>query len=83
MAKIKEVRCIRTRFDGSWVIVKVITDQAGLYGVGSASDYYNAPTVVTAIEEVIGPRLIGLDASRIEDTWQSIFTATTGATARS
>jgi mannonate dehydratase len=75
MAKIKEVRCIRTRSDGSWVIVKVITDQSGLYGIGSASDYYNAPTVVTAIEEVIGPRLVGLDASRIEDTWQSIFTS--------
>ena len=38
MAKIKEIRCIRTRVNGTWVIVKVSTDQPGLYGIGSASD---------------------------------------------
>ena len=30
MAKIKEIRCIRTRADGTWLIVKVLTDQPGL-----------------------------------------------------
>ena len=75
MAKIKEIRCIRTRTNGSWVIVKVLTDQPGLYGIGSASDYYHADTVVTAIEQGIGPLLIGRDAGQIEEVWQSTLTS--------
>ena len=67
MAKIKEIRCIRTRSSGTWVIVKVITDQPGLYGIGSASDQYHAETVITAIEQGVGPRLIDREASHIED----------------
>ncbi len=74
MSKIKEIRCIRTRPDASWLIVKVLTDQPGLYGIGSASDYWHCPTVQTAIEEVVAPRLIGRDAGRIEDIWQSTYT---------
>ena len=75
MAKIKEVRCIRTRANGTWVIVKVITDQPGLYGIGSASDHYHSATVITAIETMIGPKLIGREAGHIEDNWQSAFTS--------
>ena len=37
MAKITGVQCLRTRRDGTWVIVKGLTDQPGLYGLGSAS----------------------------------------------
>ena len=75
MAKIKEIRCIRTRATGTWIIVKVITDQPGLYGIGSAHDYNATGAVVAAIEQWMAPRLIGRDASRIEDIWQSTFTS--------
>jgi mannonate dehydratase len=75
MAKIKEIRCIRTRAAGTWVIVKVITDQPGLWGIGSAHDYNATDAVVAAVEQWMAPRLIGRDASRIEDIWQSTFTA--------
>ncbi|MCL4545151.1 MAG: mandelate racemase [Chloroflexi bacterium] len=75
MAKITAIRCIRTRRDGTWVIVKIETDQPGLYGVGSASDHYHAATVITAIEQSIAPRLIGRDAAQIEDIWQSTYTS--------
>ncbi|MHB1293967.1 MAG: enolase C-terminal domain-like protein [Anaerolineae bacterium] len=75
MPKIRAIRCIRTRRDGSWLIVKVITDQDGLYGIGSASDYYHRQTVAAAIEEVLAPRLIGREASHIEDIWQSTYTS--------
>ena len=75
MAKIRDIRCIRTRADGSWVIVKVLTDQPGLYGIGSASDYYHASTVIAAIEGVITRRLIGREVDRIEDIWQSTYTS--------
>jgi mannonate dehydratase len=75
VAKIKEIRCIRTRVTGTWIIVKVITDQPGLYGIGSAHDYNATGAVVAAIEDWMAPRLIGRDASRIEDIWQSTFTS--------
>ena len=75
MAKITAIRTIRSRSNGSWVFVKVLTDQPGLYGVGSASDCYHSATVITAIEESISPRLLGRDADRIEDIWQSIYTS--------
>ena len=75
MAKIKEIRCIRTRASGHWLIVKVLTDQPGLYGIGSASDNYQTPIVKTAVEEHLAPRLIGREASHIEDIWQSTYTS--------
>ncbi|OCT12220.1 mandelate racemase [Paenibacillus pectinilyticus] len=75
MAKIKEIACIRTRHDGSWTIVKVMTDQDGLYGLGSASDLYNPEAVVQVIEHLLAPLLIGKDASRIEDLWQTMYTS--------
>jgi mannonate dehydratase len=75
MAKIKEVRCIRTRADGTWLIVKVLTDQPGLYGIGSASDHYQAGVVQAAIEQHVAPRLIGREAGHIEDIWQSSLTS--------
>jgi mannonate dehydratase len=75
MTKITNIRCIRTRPDATWVIVKVETDQPGLYGIGSASDHYHHETVVTAVEQSLAPRLIGRDAGRIEDLWQSTLTS--------
>jgi mannonate dehydratase len=75
MPKITAVKTIRTRSTGTWVIVKVLTDQPGLYGIGSAHDYNATGAVVAAIEEWFAPRLIGRDASRIEDIWQSTFTS--------
>ncbi len=75
MAKITEIRCIRTRATATWVIVKVMTDQPGLYGIGSAHEYNATGAVVAAIEEWMAPRLIGRDASHIEDIWQSTFTS--------
>jgi mannonate dehydratase len=75
MAKIKEIRCIRTRFDSSWTIVKVITDQPGLYGIGSANDFFNPKAVIAVIEELLAPRLIGQEAGNIEDNWQMMYTS--------
>lgn len=75
MAKITGIRCIRTRADGTWVIVKVLTDQPGLYGIGSASDHYRAGTVIAAIEQWLAPLLIGREADRIEDNWQAALTS--------
>lgn len=75
MPKITAVRCIQTRANGIWLIVKVLTDQPGLYGIGSASDPRHVPTIRTAIDEVIAPTLIGREAGHIEDLWQSLYTS--------
>jgi mannonate dehydratase len=75
MAKIQDIRVIRARPGGSWVIVKILTDQPGLWGIGSANDVHHGATVTTAIEQVIGPRLLGRDPAQIEDIWQSVYTA--------
>ncbi|HEV8635638.1 MAG TPA: enolase C-terminal domain-like protein [Chloroflexota bacterium] len=75
MAKITGVECIRTRAGGNWVIVKVLTDQPGLYGIGSAHEHNPTGAVVAAVEQWFAPRLIGRDASQIEDIWQSTYTS--------
>lgn len=75
MPKITGVKCIRTRANGTWTIVKVLTDQPGLYGIGSASDHYRSTTVIAAIEDWLAPRIIGRDARNIEDIWQATSTS--------
>ena len=72
MTKITGVRCIRTRANGTWAIVKVLTDQPGLYGIGSVSDIRYQETVIKAVE-TITPMLIGRDVGRIEDIWQAVY----------
>jgi mannonate dehydratase len=74
MAKITNIRTIRTRASGTWVFVKVETDQPGLYGIGSASDHYRAAVVIAAVEQIT-PLLIGREAGNIEDNWQSVYTS--------
>jgi mannonate dehydratase len=73
MPKITRVRCLRTRSTGTWLVVKVETDQPGLYGIGSAHDYNATGAVAAALEEWMAPRLIGREAATIEDIWQSTF----------
>lgn len=75
MARITRIQCIRTRHDRTWTIVKVETDQPGLYGIGSASDMYQPSAVVQVIEELLAPTLIGREAGQIEDIWQSMYTS--------
>ena len=73
MTKVREVKCIRTRRNGIWTIVKVITDQPGLYGIGSASDYHNPEAVIKVIDNVLAPALIGREAAQIENIWQTLY----------
>ena len=73
MAKvtIKDVQTITTQPAGSrLVIVKIITSEPGLYGLGCATFTQRFHAVVTAIEKHLKPFLIGRDVSRIEEIWQ-------------
>jgi mannonate dehydratase len=52
------------------VIVKIITSEPGLYGLGCATFTQRYHAVVAAIEKHLKPFLIGRDVSRIEEIWQ-------------
>ncbi|MBT4504633.1 MAG: starvation-sensing protein RspA, partial [Gemmatimonadetes bacterium] len=68
---IKDVQTILTQPAGSrLIIVKIITSDPGLYGIGCATFTQRFRAVHTAIEEHLKPFLIGRDVDRIEETWQ-------------
>jgi len=54
-----------------WTFLKIITSEAGLYGIGSANDSFQTYAVAAALEKHLKPWLIGKDPDRIEDLWQS------------
>lgn len=68
---IKDVKVIVTQPAGSrLVIVKVITSEPGLYGLGCATFTQRFHAVVAAIEKHLKPFVLGRDVSRIEELWQ-------------
>jgi galactonate dehydratase len=56
----------------NWIFVKVITDQAGLWGWGEATLEWHTREVVGAIED-LKHLLIGEDPRRIEYLWQMMY----------
>src|SRR5579872_2379653 len=72
--KIKDISVIATQPSGQrLVVVKVLTDQDGLYGYGCATFTQRADLVVPAVEKYLKPFLVGKPADRIEDTWQACY----------
>jgi mannonate dehydratase len=55
------------------VVVKVVTNEPGLYGLGCATFTQRARVVETAIDKYLKPFLIGKDPLQIEDIFQSSF----------
>src|SRR5260221_2770410 len=73
-AIIKDVKVILTAPNKiRLVVVKVITSEPGLYGVGCATFTQRALVVQTAIEKYLKPFLIGRNVDEIEDIWQSSY----------
>src|SRR5262245_52719766 len=72
--KITDVKTILTAPAGiRLIVVKVLTSEAGLYGLGCATFTQRARVVEPAIDRYLRPFLIGKDPLRIEDLWQSMF----------
>jgi len=74
--KITEVRVIVTCPSRNYVVVKILTDEPGLYGVGDATLNGRELAVAAALKEHIAPLLLGRDPDRIEDIWQMLFRGT-------
>ena len=72
--KIKDVSVIATAPEGlRLVVVKITTDQDGLYGYGCGTFTQRADLVVMAVEKYLKPFLIGKQADRIEDIWNACY----------
>ncbi|MHC4176110.1 MAG: enolase C-terminal domain-like protein [Planctomycetota bacterium] len=72
--RITDVKTILTAPAGiRLVVVKVTTNEPGLYGLGCATFTQRARVVQTAVDRYLKPFLLGKDPLRIEDVWQSSF----------
>jgi len=71
---IQDLQVITTQPAGSrLVIVKLITSEPGLYGLGCATFTQRWRAVVAALEGHLKPFVIGRDVSRIEELWQMMM----------
>ncbi|AYB30683.1 enolase C-terminal domain-like protein [Chryseolinea soli] len=72
--KITDVKTILTAPNGiRLVVVKIMTSEPGLYGLGCATFTQRAYVVQTAIEKYLKPFLLGRNVDEIEDIWQSSY----------
>jgi len=68
---ISDVKVILTAPEGiNLIVVKVETNQPGLYGLGCATFAYRHLVVQCLVEEYLKPLLVGRDVSAIEELWQ-------------
>src|SRR5437867_1259752 len=71
---IKDISVITTEPAGvRLVVVKVLTDQDGLYGYGCATFTQRADLVVEAVIRYLRPFLMGRPTDAIEDLWQAMY----------
>src|SRR5271165_3007911 len=72
--KIKDIGVIECEPAGvRLTVVKITTDQDGLYGYGCATFTQRADLVKPAVEKYLKPFLLGKTTDRIEDIWQSCY----------
>ena len=72
--RIKDISVIECEPAGARLtVVKITTDQDGLYGYGCATFTQRADLVQTGGEKYLKPFLLGKTTDRIEDIWQSCY----------
>lgn len=71
---IRDVRIITTQYDQQrLVIVKLLTSEPDLYGLGCATFTQRYHAVVAALEHHIKPFVIGREVNRIEELWRMLM----------
>src|ERR1700687_51175 len=71
---ITDVKVIATApVNSNWTIVKVMTSEPGLYGLGSATHQEVPQAAQAYIEKRLKPFVIGKKVEEIEDLWQSAY----------
>jgi mannonate dehydratase len=74
--RITAVRAIVTAPEGlNLVIVKIITSDDGLHGLGCATFTQRAKAVAVAVDEYLAPQLIGRDPADVTDIAASLHTS--------
>jgi mannonate dehydratase len=74
LPRIKDISVIECEPDGvRLTVVKITTDQDGLYGYGCATFTQRADLVKPAVEKYLKPFLLNKTTDRIEDIWQSCY----------
>ena len=74
MPKIRDIKVIECAPKGSRLdVVKIITDQDGLYGYGCATFTQRADLIKPAVDLYLKPLLVGRTVDRIEDIWQMAY----------
>ena len=58
---------------GNFVLVKVVTNQAGLHGWGDATCSGSELAVATMVEEHLAPALIGRNPMRTGNLWETLY----------
>jgi mannonate dehydratase len=72
--RIKDISVIECQPSGvRLTVVKITTDQDGLYGYGCATFTQRADLVKPAVEKYLKPFLLNKTTDRIEDIWQSCY----------
>src|SRR5437016_8657625 len=72
--KINDIQVIETAPAGvRLTVVKILTDQDGLYGYGCGTFTQRADLVKPAVERYLKPFLLNKPTDRIDDTWQSCY----------
>jgi len=72
--RIKDISVIECEPAGvRLTVVKITTDQDGLYGYGCATFTQRADLVRPAVERYLRPLLLGKETDRIEDIWQACY----------
>jgi len=74
LPKIKDISVIECAPAGvRLTVVKITTDQDGLYGYGCATFTQRADLVKPAVDKYLKPLLLGKTVDRIEDIWQTCY----------
>ncbi len=75
--RITDVQVVVTNPDrgamSNFVLVKIVTSEAGLYGWGDATCTGSEQAIARFLEEHIKPVLVGRNPMRTEDIWQTLF----------